>query len=270
MSTGLYAVQHIRRMRGGSQAHLLRASDGAYYVTKFQNNPQHLRVLANEMLATRLAQWLGLPVPRVEVIEVSDWLIEHTQELRVELGTSAVPCSSGRQLASRYPDLEAQVFDYLPESMLARVANLRDFARSLVLDKWTANSDGRQAIFIRQPRARRYQAAFIDQGYCFNAGEWTFPDSPLRGIYARNCVYATVTGWQSFEPALTKAEEADLVDLWRCAESIPPEWYGYDHAALTQLVESLYQRRNTIRDLISGFRNSSRNPFPNWTERPPA
>src|SRR6266851_2180303 len=63
MSVPLHAIQHIRRMRGGSQAHLLRASDGAYYVTKFKNNPQHLRVLANEMFASRLGQWLGLPVP---------------------------------------------------------------------------------------------------------------------------------------------------------------------------------------------------------------
>jgi len=159
MRAGLYAIQHIRRMRGGSQAHLLRASDGAFYVTKFQNNPQHLRVLANEMLASRLGQWLGLPVPRVEVIEVSDWLITHTQDLKVEVGSGAVPRSSDKQLASLYPPLEAQIFDYLPESMLLGVANLTDFARSLVLDKWTANSDGRQAIFVRQPGARRYRAS---------------------------------------------------------------------------------------------------------------
>jgi len=47
--------------RGGAQAHLLRASDGNWYVTKFQNNPQHIRVLANEMLATRLGLALSLP-----------------------------------------------------------------------------------------------------------------------------------------------------------------------------------------------------------------
>lgn len=52
MSTGISAVQHIRRMRGGSQSHLLWASDGNYYVTKFQNNPQHIRVLANEIFAS--------------------------------------------------------------------------------------------------------------------------------------------------------------------------------------------------------------------------
>ena len=65
MSTGLYAVQHIRRMRGGAQAHLMHASDGNFYVVKHTNNPQHVRVLANEMFASRLGQWLGLPIPRV-------------------------------------------------------------------------------------------------------------------------------------------------------------------------------------------------------------
>ena len=118
MNSGLYAVQHIRRMRGGSQAHLMRASDNSYYVCKFKNNPQHLRVLANEMLATRLGQWLGLPMPQVEVIEVCDWLITNTPDLRVELAGTAVPCSTGLQLGSLYPDLESQVFDYLPENML--------------------------------------------------------------------------------------------------------------------------------------------------------
>lgn len=89
------AVQHLRRLRGGSQSQLLRASDGASYVTKFQNNPQDIRVLANEILATRLGLAIGLPMPRVEVIEVSDWLVEHTPEMRIQLGGTEIPCQSG-------------------------------------------------------------------------------------------------------------------------------------------------------------------------------
>ena len=50
------AVEFVRRMRGASQPCLLRSDDGEIYVVKFQNNPQHVRVLANEMLAARLAQ----------------------------------------------------------------------------------------------------------------------------------------------------------------------------------------------------------------------
>lgn len=268
MTTGLYAVQHIRRMRGGSQAHLMRASDGNFYVVKFQNNPQHLYVLANEMFASRLGQWLGLPFPRVEVIEVSDLLIADTEELRVETVSEVTPCSSGLQLASLYPGPEAQVFDYLPESMAARIANLADLVRCLTLDKWTGNCDGRQTIFSRRSIHQRFRMELIDQGYCFNAGQWNFPDLPLHGVYYRNYVYTGVTGWESFEPILTRAEEAGPVDVWRCAEQIPPEWFEYKYDALNQLIETLYQRRRSIRDLITAFRNSSRSPFPNWQEKP--
>lgn len=266
MTTGLKAVQHIRRMRGGSQSHLLRASDGAYYVTKFQNNPQHVRVLANEMFATRLGQWLGLPMPRVEVIEVSDWLIANTPDLKVQVGKTSVPCSSGRQLASLYVASELVSFDYLPECVLQTVSNLQDFARVLILDKWTANSDGRQAVFTRKLRGRRYSATFIDQGYCFNAGEWSFDDSPLRGIYARDCVYRTITGWDAFEPALGRAEQMDISDLCRLAGEIPEEWCG-ESRNLDQIVEQLFRRRKRLRDLVDAFRCSNHHPFPNWTER---
>src|SRR5215467_3411596 len=108
------AVQHVRRMRGGAQAHLMRAADGHFYVVKFQNNPQHLRVLANEWLATRLAERTGLPVPVTELIDVNPWLIENTPELRIELGGSSVPCLAGVQFGARNDSdpTESQIFDY--------------------------------------------------------------------------------------------------------------------------------------------------------------
>lgn len=271
MNPCISAIQHLRPLRGGAQAHLLRASDGVCYVTKFQNNPQHIRVLANEMLATNLGLALGLPMPRVEVIEVSDWLIEHTEDLRISLGGANIPCRSGKQLGSLYVSSEspAMTLDYLPRELLERVLNIGDFPRVLVLDKWTCNSDGRQAVFYRKKqRSQRYTAIFIDQGYCFNAGEWTFPDFPLRGVYANNCVYEGVMGWEAFEPVLTRAEEMDADTVWRCAAETPEEWYEGDRDGLHRLVEALHHRRGAIRNLITEFRRSSRNPFPNWRESP--
>jgi HipA-like protein len=270
VNTCIAAVRHLRPLRGGAQAHLLKASDGACYVTKFQNNPQQVRVLANEMLATNLGLALGLPMPRVEVIEVSDWLIEQTEDLRISLGVAKIPCRSGKQLGSLYVGSEspAMTLDYLPHELLQGVRNLSDFARVLVLDKWTCNSDGRQAIFSKLRGRQRYAATFIDQGYCFNAGEWSFPDCPLRGVYANNCVYEGVTGWEAFEPSLTRAEEMDADTIWRCAAGIPEEWYEADRDGLHRLVDALHHRRGTIRKLIAEFHRSSRNPFPNWRESP--
>jgi len=261
------AVQHVRRMRGGAQGHLMRCDDGHFYVVKFRNNPQHTRVLANELLATRLAERAGLPVPVTEVVETDAWLVEHTPELSIQLAGNTIPCQPGLQFGSRYvvSPLEGQVFDYLPVEMLERVRNLETFAGILAVDKWTGNANGRQAAFWRKMRERKYTAAFIDQGYCFNAGEWTFPDTALRGVYARNEVYAGICGWESFEPWLSNIENMDEDFVWLAAGEIPPEWYGSDWAALEGLVRELLERRRIVRDLIAAFRFSARRPFPRWS-----
>ena len=264
------AVQQIRRMRGGAQGHLMLGADGQLWVVKFQNNPQHSRVLANEMLATRLAAAAGLTVPEPAVVEVSQWLIENTPELEVDLGPGLgrgrVPCAAGLQFGARYMGglMPGQVLDYLVEEELAEVRNVAEFAGMLCLDKWTANANGRQAVFVRAAREHRYGAVFIDQGYCFHAGDWRFEDAPLRGVYPRNAVYAGVVGWRSFEPWLTRMETMDPAVVWRAAEEIPPEWYGGDLAELEMLVERLLARRGRIRELVEEFGRSGREPFPKW------
>jgi len=80
------AVQHVRRMRGGAQGHLMRCSDGQFYVVKFRNNPQHLRVLTNEMLATRLAERAGFAGAPDGSCRGGGMLVEHTTELSIQFG----------------------------------------------------------------------------------------------------------------------------------------------------------------------------------------
>ena len=119
--------------------------------------------------------------------------------------------------------------DFLPDEKLREVDNLHDFAGMLVFDKWTCNTNGRQTVFFEAPRSMRgrppgpapariaeggsaaagpaYHTVMIDQGFCFNAGEWNFPDAPLRGLYARNRVYEGVIGMESFAPWLERLEK---------------------------------------------------------------
>jgi hypothetical protein len=305
------AVEQVRRMRGGAQAHLMRCDDGAYYIVKFQNNPQHLRILANEMLATRLAARLGLCVPQVEVVEVRPEIIAYTPDLVIQLGLGRKPCAAGKQFGSQFPGHPARtaVHDFLPDEQLGRVRNLSDFLGVLVLDKWTCNTNGRQAIFFRESGAAEmgaspagtesfryapagaatggtgsatddkasgmagyatgyatgYIAMMIDFGFCFNAGEWDFPDAPLRGLYARQRVYETVRDLDAFEPRLERLEtHLTLRVLGEEAAQIPPEWYAGDWVALERLLARLDRRRERVRELLISARNSGRDPFPNW------
>jgi len=261
------AVQSISRMRGGAQSQLMLGEDGNLWVVKFTNNPQHLKVLANEWIATRLAEKLGFCVPRTGVVDVDASLIESNPRLSMDYGAKGrAPCSSGLQFGSQYAGglMPRFVVDFLPDRHLQQVINVRQFAGMLAFDKWTSNADGRQAVYRRTSKESRYSAVFIDQGSCFNAGEWTFTDTPLRGAFARNIVYSTVTGWESFEPWLSSIEELCPSVLWAVAATVPSEWYGADGFELEQLIGTLMSRRYRVRELISQFRQSDRNPFPNW------
>jgi hypothetical protein len=251
----------------------MRCSDGNYYVVKFQNNPQHQRVLVNEMLGTRLAARLGLPTVPAAIVEVREELIRLTPDLCIELPRARIPCRAGPQFGSRYPGdpRRLTLHDFLPDKQLMEVENLDTFIGMLVFDKWTCNTNGRQTIFRWQlregqdPLEARYRTFMIDQGFCFNAGAWDFPDTPLRGLYARNRVYEAVTGWVSFSLWLERIEkhvnESVFDELLR---DIPPEWYHDDLDSLLRLVERLYQRRSKVPDLLLAAKNTTRQPFPNW------
>jgi len=255
-------------MRGGAQSHLLRCDDGEYYVVKFQNNPQHLRVLANELLATKLADRIGLPVAPVEVIEVGRDLIENTTELVVEIGPRREPCMAGRQFGSRYPGNPATlaVLDFLPDEQLSDVENVDAFAGMFAFDKWTCNTNGRQAIFFRNAGSSRYQAWMVDQGFCFNAQNWDFPDAPLRGLYPRACVYDGVRGMAAFESWMERMKPLGTDGTFdEVASRIPLEWYGGELDELYTLLEHLVRRTTRLPDLIVEARNSYRRPFRNWT-----
>jgi HipA-like protein len=292
-------MEQIRRMRGGAQSHLMRCSDGKdhdiYCVVKFQNNPQHSRVLVNELLGNRIASRMGLPVPRVEIVKVEAELIRWTPALCIEMPRSSTPCCPGLQFGSAHPGdpRRMTLHDFLPDEQLREVKNVHDFAGMLVFDKWTCNTNGRQTLFYRasengegrrgspganrtpaspgpgsSPAAygvkERYSTVMIDQGFCFNAGEWNYPDAPLRGLYARNRVYEGVTGMESFDPWIRRVKSFTDRVLFDFAKEVPPEWYYDDFDALKRLLEQLLRRVKRLEELILDAKRSNRQPFPNW------
>jgi len=264
------AIKVVSRMRGGSQSRLVLADDGNLWVVKFKNNPQHLRVLANELVATQIADLIGLSVSVSGIVDVSQSLIETSPPQYMNLGpTHRELCSSGLQFGSKFAGgmISRQVDEYLADEQLLNARNLNQFAGVLAFDKWTCNTDYRQVVYRRNGVERGYSAVFIDQGACFNLGEWTFPDAPLKGVFAQNCAYSAVSDWESFEPWLSRIEQFDPQTLWEIAEAVPREWHGGNLCELDQLVDKLLGRRSRVRELISQFRNSDKVPFPHWKRK---
>jgi hypothetical protein len=270
------ALQHIRRMNGGAQAHLMRCDGEAIYVVKFKNNPQHLRTLANEMFATRLAARMGICVPEVDVVEVRTELIERTSDLCIEMARSRLPCSPGRQFGSRFaghPSTKVTCNTTFNEH-LHRIKNINDFVGIFVFDKWTCNTDKRQALLCGERASGSngvsepvFQAMMIDQGFCFNGGQWNFPDAPRRSLYFNLRVYDAVRGMESFEPWLDWLENQMSLDTLHAeAEKVPDEWYEQDRESLERLIERLYTRRTRVRELIWSAKQATPDLFAKWTQ----
>lgn len=269
----LNAIRAVRKMRGGAQSWLLEADDGHWYVVKFRNNPQHPRILVNELIASTLLGYLKIAAPETALVRVGAEFLAANPEVHLSLGTRRIDVEPGWHFGSRYPGDPARtaVYDFLPDALLSQVANLEDFRAILVFDKWVGNADGRQCVFYRaivRQSERQGKPAFvarmIDHGYACNGPHWDFPDSPLMGLYARRQVYEGVRSLQDFEPWLTQVRtfpEEVMDTAWK---SIPAGWIEGEEDALITMLDRLYERRKRIPDLIEGCRTAPVDPFPNW------
>ena len=256
----------------------MRCDDGHFYVVKFQNNPQHRRILVNEWIASRFLEYLQIAVPATAIVAVSEEFLAENPEAHIQLGTKRSPVNAGWHFGSQFPGNPntVAVYDFVPDTLLLKVENLNEFLGILVFDKWTANSDSRQSIFVRarlrefarlsseHPLRTGFIALMMDHGYVFNGPHWDYPDSPLQGLYFRPMVYEKVQGWDSFQPWLDRVihfPESVVDDAFR---SLPPEWVRGDEDALEHMLEDLMRRRKSVADLIKGCSEGRVRPFPNW------
>jgi hypothetical protein len=268
----------IRKMRGGAQSHLIEADDGKFYIVKFQNNPQHRRILVNEWLASRFLEYLQIAVPPTTIVNLSEQFLNENPDVHIQLGTKRSPVAAGWHFGSCFPGDPATVavYDFVPDALLLKVENLDEFLGILAFDKWTANADARQSIFLRarlrdfarssaeHPLRTGFVALMMDHGYVFNGPHWDYPDSPLQGLYFRPMVYQKVRGWDDFQPWLDRIIHfpEDVVD--DAYRSLPPEWVADDGDLLEAMLENLMKRRKRVPDLIKGCSEGRVRPFPNW------
>jgi CheY-like chemotaxis protein len=227
----------------------MRASDGHLYVVKFQDNPQGSRVLANELLASRLAKQLGLPVPQAEILELPSKLAE---SLYFETPTGPRRVLPGLQVGLRLvisPN-EGRIYDFLPQVYADQVLNKVDFAGIQLFDLWTCNRGARQAVYWKRSQQKMFTVTFIDHGHCFGGSNWKLPASfiadPLPSADEGN-------SWLGKLDALSP----DLIS--RLAAEIPPEWYSNDIAGICDIVKRLVFRRADLGRLLEA----------NWQPAPP-
>jgi hypothetical protein len=269
----------IKKMRGGAQAHLVEAENGGFYVVKFQNNPQHRRVLVNELVASIFLRYLQLATPETAPIELTESFLRDNPETGMELANRREPPAVGVHFGSRFPGDPGKlaVYDFLPDLLLDQVRNLRHFLGTLVFDKWVGNGDSRQSIFFRarlrdwgdgeesaaQPKLG-FVALMIDNGFVFNGPHWDFPDLPVQGLYIRKTVYQSVRSLDDFQPWLDQVKHFPEEVVDQAYRQVPAAWIEGEEDAFERLLERLLKRRRRVADLIEECRRSKAGPFPQW------
>jgi hypothetical protein len=62
--------------------------------------------------------------------------------------------------------------------------------------------------------------------YCHHRGQYQEQYDTMKSSFPGAVVHAS--------PILNQSGEADIIDIWRCAEPIPQEWYEYDRNGLAE------------------------------------
>lgn len=247
----LRLTEYGSKLRGGAQSHLMKASDDNYYVVKFRDNPQGTRILANELLASNLANLFGLPVADARVVELDEKLLAaEAERLRFELPYGNRQIQAGLHVGCRYAidPLQGRVFDFVPTSFFSQVRNLEDFWGVYLFDGWICNLDVRQAVYWRLCKEKKLRVCFIDQGHCFGGPEWRIrrhlsvipkPDHPAFAVLGSQS--------SALEEWLRRIENLSDSEILTCASHIPEEWYGSQRDAMYKLVEALISRKSQLR-----------------------
>ncbi len=250
----------------------METGDGGFYVVKFLNNPQHRRILVNELVSSTILSYLQIGAPPTALVEVSAEFLAANPDVHLTLGSRRVAVEPGWHFGSRYPGDPDRiaVYDFLPDALLGSLANVTDFRAVLVFDKWMSNVDGRQSIFYRaQTGGPIHRVAWvtemIDHGFVFNGPHWEFVDSPVQGMYSRRSVYEGVRGLDDFQPWLDQVVNLPPEVIDRAMRQVPPGWIDGEEEQFDKLLESLWRRRKRVPELVRAMREGRGNPFPDWS-----
>jgi HipA-like kinase len=231
----LSITRDMRVMRGGSQAHLMQASDGNFYIVKFQDNPQGTKVLANEMLASRIAGHIGLPMPRAEIVYLPQGIADGIAFETIE-GKSPIRSGLHCGLRTVVSPFAGRMYETLPPREERAVRNRSDLIGARLFDFWTLNRDLRQWLYWKRSAEKKFSICFIDNGHCFGGPDWAMDHAhpPIRIFDPADLMI--LHKWMNRLAAVT------LDDLFMIASELPGEWYGNDRCALNALLCTLAER----------------------------
>lgn len=232
------ATRYVTPLReGGSVPAVMEADDDGTYVVKFRGAAQGERASIAELIAGELGRALGLPVPRLVLVDVDVVLARSEPDSEIQ---HVLRASAGLNVA----------LDYLPgalnwEPALAPPPDAALAARIVWFDAFISNVDRT----VRNPNLLRWhkQVYLIDHGaslyfhhdWATQASRAQAPFAPVRQHVLLPRAGSIVDADASLAPVVTRSVLSDVLahvpDAWLTAEITPD-------ATRAAYVEHLWQR----------------------------
>jgi hypothetical protein len=241
LSATVYATDFLYKLCGSSQPSIIRGSDKAFYVVKFDGFPGR-QSLTNEVVGTELMRQMGLPTSDWAPIAISSEFIDAHPGLWFRTENAHLKPIAGIHFASRLieaPD-EQRTYQMIPHSWVDRIENRADFLGALVLDLWANNCDRRQSVFLTDDRDRLH-ARFIDNDSMFGGKFGNDTTCPRRAMVYDLGVYMGLWNDKIVQEWLQKIDGIGENAIRGIIASVPEEWT--DEKMRLCILEQLKARR---------------------------
>jgi hypothetical protein len=216
-------TQYIRRLRGGSRAALVRASDGLLYILKSSISAQGPNLPFNECVGTEIYRACGLLAPPWRKLLVTDSFIEHNRGFWADGGDGANRPIPGLWFGSFVVGQGLTKFqEILDGRSYKRIRDRNSFWLAWLIDICAEHDDHRQCVF-KQTAAGEFDAFFIDHGSLFGGGFGDQEPKPVKSRYLDARIYPEVRGGDCpFD--LKTLRDFNVDKLWAYVQVLPEEW----------------------------------------------
>jgi len=255
-------VRHIGAAgSGGASAQIFADAQGLQYVVKLKENNQNLRVLTNEFVTNKLAQFLEVPAPQASFATFPAALVAENTALSATVGGKAV--STGPHFALRNI---GTVLRNPPADTINRAKNKPDVAGILVLDVLTLNSDRNASSNLLALRPDFDPSAIyisaIDHGHCFGNPTWDqtlAQRSDQDHCPLMNELLGGIAGPNPFGSYFARLQDLTNEIIGAIVNQIPSDW-GVSDLERQALNEFLSKRGVKVAEIITRHKAQ----MPNW------
>ena len=205
----------IQSLKGKSQPQLIRFSDGNHYVVKFKGNPQGMKTLVNEFIASQLAEHLSLPIPTSLLVYIPDSFVQQSPVL------SARSFVGGLQFATQYVEHTEQIPKFDPHKEFNIGTNQETLADLIVFDYWLGNTDrSRRNLLLQRNERGECHFLLIDHGNCFREKRI----SPFRFRTAHKWCLSLIDDTERLAHSVQKVQNLSNDTILEIIHSVPKEW----------------------------------------------